>query len=247
MPTDTEVLGSEVRALVRAAATASLATRRAADGWPYASLVACASDHAGRPLLLLSDLAEHTRNLGAEPRCSLLFDGTAGEDSPLAGARATLFGRAERAADPHLLARFVARHPDAADYAGFADFNLYRLAVAGAHLVAGFGRIHDVAAADVLRAASDSAPLAEAEADILAHMNADHADAVALYATRLAGRSPGAWRMTGIDPEGLDLAAGAARARVAFPDTVATAEQARAALVGLAKSAREAAQTGQRH
>jgi len=129
-----------VRALIRSADRAVLAT--ALGGWPYASLVLPAADADGAPLLLLSDLAEHARNLKADPRCSLLFDGTQGLADPLTGLRVTVMGEARPIADKALVERFVARHPSAELYAGFGDFRLYRMAVARAHVVAGFGRIH---------------------------------------------------------------------------------------------------------
>ena len=156
------------------------------------------------PLLLLSDLAQHTRNLVADPLVSLLFEAPPGYPDPLAGPRLTLLGRAERCDDAHAAARFAARHPSSAVYAGFADFHLYRVVVERGHLVAGFGRISWIEGGD-LRFAADASALAAAEAEIVAHMNADHADAIALYAERLLGRAGDGWRMTGIDPEGLDL------------------------------------------
>lgn len=223
------------RALVRAADRATLATRLAEDGWPYASLamVACGQDAA--PLLLLSDLAEHSRNLAAEARASLLYDGTAGLDSPLTGARATLLGRIEKCDDAGLRARYLRRHPEAERYAGFADFSLYRMAVERAHLVAGFGEIHWLAAEAVVD--GEATALAESEAGIVDHMNADHADAVALYAGRLLGLDGDDWVMTGIDPEGLDLRRGRTVARLAFDGRVTDAETARAVLVALARRA----------
>lgn len=243
-----------VRGLARAADRAALATRLApsdrssgggAGGEPYASLVLIALDHAGRPRLLLSDLADHTRNLKADPAASLLIDGTGGLAEPLTGPRASLQGRiapvaaAER---PALLARFVARHPSAALYAGFGDFDLYRLAPTAAHLVAGFGRIHWVRAVDgLLFDTAGAEPLAEAEAEIVAHMNGDHLDAVALYANVLLDRPGAGWRMTGVDPEGCDLRRGGEVARLPFDTPVADAEGARAALVRLVKRARAAA------
>ena len=81
------------RDLIRSSDRAVLSTAMTGDGWPYGSLVMTACDHAARPLLLISDLAEHTKNLGADTRASLLFDGTAGLDSPLTGARVTVMGR----------------------------------------------------------------------------------------------------------------------------------------------------------
>ena len=229
--------GPAARQLMRGRRTAALATSMAEGGGPYASLVLVAADHDGTPILLLSRLAEHTRNLEADPRASLLFDGTEGLESPLTGARATVVGRAERSAEPRHRARFLARHPDAADYADFADFGFFRLHVERAHLVAGFGRIHWAGRSDVLYAGEWSA-LAEREAEIVAHMNEDHADAVQLYAAKLRGREGGGWRMTSCDPEGCDLARGAAGLRIDFERPAGDAEAARAELVRLAKRAR---------
>lgn len=132
--------------VIAAADRAVLATSQA--GWPYASLVLPALDATGAPLLLLSDLAEHAKNLKADPRCSLLFDGTGGLEDPLTGPRVTVMGEARPVVDADLLARFVARHPSAEIYAGFGDFQLYRMTVARVHLVAGFGHIHWIEASD---------------------------------------------------------------------------------------------------
>jgi heme iron utilization protein len=230
------------RRLLRAVDRATLAT--SCDGWPYASLVLVAVDHDATPILLISDLARHTLNLKAEPRVSLLFDGTGGLDDPLTGARATVLGRAERvgreSADAvRLAARYCARHPSASLYAGFGDFAFYRVDVARAHLVAGFGRIHWVEAAELLRPADDAAALAAAEADIVRHMNEDHADAVELYATRLLGRNGGGWVLTGIDPEGADLRRGGEVVRLDFGTPVRDPEGARAELVRLVETARQ--------
>ena len=136
-----------------AAARALLAGDRAAlatldaQVWPYVSLVLVAQDEGGLPLLLLSDLAEHTKNIRADGRASLLFDGTAGMAEPLAGPRLTLMGRIEPAPEPAALARYIARHPSAEAWAGMRDFRLYRLAPTRGHLVAGFGRIAWIEAA----------------------------------------------------------------------------------------------------
>ena len=140
-PQASQTTVDEARRLIRTADRAVLATSRG-DGWPYASLVLPAVDGDGAPLLLLSDLAEHAKNLKAEPRCSLLYDGTAGLENPLTGFRITVLGEAWPVEDRDLLARFVARQPTSALYAGFADFRLYRMAISRAHAVAGFGRIH---------------------------------------------------------------------------------------------------------
>lgn len=231
--------GAAARRLMRGRGHAGLATSFA--GHPYVSLVTSACDIDASPLLLLSDLAQHTRNILADPRVSLLFEDTSEHPDPLAGPRLTLLGRAERCDDPRCAARFAARHPGSAAYAGFADFHLYRVVVERGHLVAGFGRIAWIEAAD-LRFSEDASGLAAAEAEIVAHMNADHADAVALYAERLLGRPGGGWRMTGIDPEGIDLRQEGATARLDFAGNfhrpVLTPEAARHALVALAQEAR---------
>ena len=232
----------EARRLIRARDHAALAT--SLGGWPYASLVAAACDVEASPLLLLSDLAQHTSNLAVEPRVSLLFEATAGHADPLAGPRLTLLGRAERCDDQHRAARFLARHPASAAYAGFADFHLYRIVIERGHLVAGFGRIAWVDGVH-LRYAADASALAAAEGEIVAHMNADHGDAVQLYARNLLGRAGEGWKMTGIDPEGLDLQrqteAGGETARLDFPEPVLTPATARRALVLLAERARQRA------
>lgn len=234
--------GRRVRDLVRATPRAGLATLLAGGSspWPYVSLVLVALDHDASPLLLLSDLADHTKNLRGDPRAALLFDGTGGWHDPLAGPRATLLGRVRPCDDARLKARFLARHPNAAVYAGFADFHLYRMAVERAHLVAGFGDIHWLEAGAVLFDAAGAAALAAAEAEIVAHMNADHAEAVQAIANAASPAPAADWAMTGIDPEGGDFRSGDRVARVAFEAAVRTAEAARRELVRLTRAARAA-------
>jgi hypothetical protein len=231
--------GKKTRALIRGNDRAALATaQRDAEAWPYGSLVLCACDHRGAPLLLISDLAEHSRNLAADPRLSLLFDGTAGLTDPLTGARASVLGRAVKDDEPAHLARFVARHPSAGDYFGFADFHLYRIEVERAHLVAGFGAIDWIDRPEILLDTAACRDLATAESDIVDHMNADHADAIAEYAHGLLGRGGDGWRMTGIDPEGADLRRDGEIGRVTFDQPIHGPTEAREQLVALAREAR---------
>jgi hypothetical protein len=224
------------RRLLRREQRATLATSMC--GAPYASLVLIAADLDASPLLLLSDLAQHSRNIAFDPRVSLLFDGTAGYRDPLTGPRLTVIGQARAVEDPRGLARFTAHHPTSAVYSGFADFRLYRVTVERGHLVAGFGRIHWIDGRDLLFAA-DAAALAAAEPEILTHMNEHQADAVADYARGLLGRAGADWRMTGIDPEGADLVRDGETARLDFSALVLTPAAARAALVELAQKARK--------
>lgn len=229
-----------VRALLRGLDRASLATFLPAEpaGWPYASLVLVAVDHDLTPILLLSDLAEHTKAIRADGRVSLLFDGTAGLDQPLTGPRVTVLGRAERTDDERLKRRFLARHPDAALYAGFRDFGFYRVSVERSHLVGGFGKIRWIDRAGL--AAPEAEGLAAAEPGIVGHMNEDHGDAVQLYAEKLIGRTAGGWTMTGIDPEGVDLRRRGETARLDFDAPLTSAGEARKVLVALVARARTA-------
>jgi putative heme iron utilization protein len=233
-----------VRELVRALDRASLASALPVDnsaaggsGWPYASLVIVAVDHDLSPILLLSDLAEHTKAIKRDSRVSLLFDGTAGLAQPLTGPRVTLVGRAALCEDERIKARFIARHPDAAMYAGFKDFHFYRVAVERAHLVGGFGKIAWIESAELCPAPPPKA-LVESEEGIVVHMNEDHADAVALYASKLLKLPGEGWRMTGIDSEGLDLRSGGTVGRLALPVPVSGPEEARKALISLVTRAR---------
>src|SRR5882757_6844313 len=237
----TEDTPHSVRDLVRRLDKAALATALPNENgsWPYASLVLVAVAHDLSPILLMSDLAEHSKAIAADNRVSLLFDGTAGLDQPLTGPRVTLMGRAEQTGEERLKKRFLARHPDAAMYAGFGDFRFYRVALERAHLVGGFGKIRWLTMAELLPAPPAPA-LIKSEQEIVAHMNDDHADAVGLYATKLLGLPGGGWRMTGIDGEGIDLRLRGVVARLALPTPVTGPEEARKALIALVAKARTA-------
>lgn len=230
-----------VRRLVREARFGALATLDA-DGGPYASLVAVASDGAGRPGLLISTLARHTQNLARDARASLLF--SVGGADPMNSARAGLTGRLVRVEDEAereaLKTRFIARHADAAGYSTFPDFGFYRMEIAGAHLVEGFGRIVDVPGEKLLTDWSGCEDLVESAPGVIAHMNEDHADAVALYASVLAGEAEGTWRMIGVDPEGFEIAGAGRVRRIDFGARAADSTSVRRELVVLAKAARKA-------
>jgi putative heme iron utilization protein len=241
-PEGTEPPAAAARRILKSVPMASLATLAAtADGWPYASLVACAVGHDGTPALLLSELADHTRNLRADPRASLLLDNTAGLANRMAGERLTLMGRLAPVEDAVLRRRYLARHPGAAHYADFADFALWAMTVERAHLVGGFANAHWLEAAAVLAPLPEAYALTEAETGILEHMNADHRDAIDVYANHLARRGGQGWRLTGIDREGIDLRRAGETARVAFPAPVDDGEAAKEALIELVARARAVA------
>jgi heme iron utilization protein len=229
---------AEARSLLRAVLKGSLATLRKVSGHPYASLVLTATDSDGTPLFLISRLALHTQNLSADSRASLLIDGTGTEADPMAGARITLIGSVQPTTSATARARFLARHPSAQGYADFPDFAFYALKPESAHFIGGFGRIVDISANDLVLPLAGAEALIDAEPGIVSHINEDHADAIELYATRLLGAAPGAWRMTGIDPEGCDLVLGARGLRLPFASRITNATEARQELVRLVGVAR---------
>lgn len=233
-----------VRRMVRHARKAALATAMEEGGAPYASLVTLATDHDGSPILLLSTLADHTRNLMADPRASLLVEETEGVPNPQTGPRVTLTGRIARVTDPtdaqRLHRRFLARHPAAALYAGFGDFAWYRMTVERAHFVGGFARAVWIDDGPSLLTPPDlAAALAEAEVSIITHMNEDHAKAVGDYARRLCGLSGEGWRLAALDADGCDLVLDEQTARLPFDPPLQQASDARGTLVELARKARE--------
>src|SRR5262245_41147885 len=179
--------------LLREGRSAALATLMPASGDPYCSLVNVATAADGAPLLLISRLAVHTKNILADARVSLMLDERRPGD-PLEGARVMLMGTAQQTDDPNARRRYLARQPEAKMFADFGDFGFYRIDLRGAHLVAGFGRIVDLSRADILTDLADADALVGAEEEIVAHMNAEHLAAVRLYATRLLGDGDGDWR-----------------------------------------------------
>jgi putative heme iron utilization protein len=222
--------------LLREAGEGALATL-SPGGAPYASLVTVATAMDGAPILLLSRLARHTANVGVDPRVSLLLEGERKRD-PLEGARISLAGTLARIDDPAVRRRFLARHPSAGAYAGFSDFGFWRMEVSGAHLVAGFGRIADLNKDDLLTDIGGAEALSAAEESAVAHMNEDHRDAIALYATKLLGEEAGNWRIVSLDPEGCDLMQDERTRRLEFPQRVTEAGALRQVLVRLAQEVR---------
>lgn len=212
------------RGLLRCSRQGALATLMTATGAPYCSLVNVAATPEGAPLLLVSRLAVHTRNLLADPRVSLMLDERRAGD-PLEGARIMVGGTIELAAEAPPEAwrrRYLAAHPSAEAFVGFKDFLFAAIRIEAVHLVAGFGRIVDLGQKDVLTDLTGAEALVAAEPDIVAHMNADHRDTMNLYATRLLGGADGEWACTGCDPDGMDFQSGSTALRLDFAERVLT-------------------------
>jgi hypothetical protein len=218
---------ARARGLVRRGLKGALATLDRRNGGPFASLVTFASEPGGAPIFLISRLAHHTQNLAADARASLLVDGTDGLGDPLSGGRVSLAGRITPTTHPNARRRFLARHASAAQYADFADFGFFRLEIERGHFVGGFGRIDELAATDLLIDVAGAEDLAEAEVTLLEAINREFGrDLERLAAAQGAEPTGGTpWRATGIDPEGLDLLAGTAAARIVFPRLIGSAAQ----------------------
>jgi len=231
------------RSLLRRSRQGALATLTPGSGDPYCSLVNVASHPDGSPILLISRLALHTRNLLGDARLSLMLDERV-EGDPLEGSRIMLAGVAEQASGDDvaiLRRRYLNAHPSSEVFVNFKDFSFFRIRPTGAHLVAGFGRIVDLKPEQFLTDISDAASLLEAEQGVLDHTNTDHREAMNLYATKLLGAKSADWRCTGCDPEGIDLQAGSITLRLDFPRRIVTPAALRQVLKQFADQARAAA------
>ncbi len=231
------------RSLLRQARHGALSTTDS-SGHPFASLVALATDHDGAPIIITSHLSGHTGHLERDPRAALLV-ADVGRGDPLAHPRLTLTVRAAavRPEDPgyaHLRGRYLRRNPKADLYVDLPGFWFWRLEPVRAALNGGFGKAWSGTWADLATDLADADALLAAEAGAVEHMNADHADAVRLYATTLCGQPDGPWRVSGIDPDGIDLVTGDAATRLAFPSRITGPGPLRAALKDLADAARAA-------
>jgi putative heme iron utilization protein len=205
------------------------------DGYPFGSIVPCVTDHAARPVIFISRLAEHTRNIEADARVSLLVRDD--HSDAQAGARLTLIGNARRVSDDlaALQARYLNYLPDAARLLALGDFSFYRIEPVTLRYIGGFGAIEWISADGYAPPAN---ALAESETAIVAHMNADHAAALHAYCRHFKRRQPAAVAMIGIDCDGFDVRADGELLRFDFAQPVVDAQRARAALTAMAGQAR---------
>ena len=240
LPTPTHA--ERARTLVAQVSTGTLCTLALEpDGYPYGSFVTVAFD-AADPVFLISALAEHTKNLERDPRASLLV-AEGGAADPLANGRVTMLGPCTRLQGDcgRERAAFFGVHPNSTYYADFRDFSFWKLHVDHVRYIGGYGRMSWIGQDEWRSAEPD--PLAASAAAMIAHMNADHADAMVLYckafskATEVASAS-----MTAIDRYGFEMSAMTARGprpvRVAFGKPVRTPEDVRGALISMVNDAR---------
>jgi heme iron utilization protein len=232
------------RTLLHLGRVGSLSTlSRKRPGFPFGSLMPYALDGQGRPLFLISTMAMHTQNLQQDARASLLVTQPEAEGDPLGAARVTVVGNAATLAAPEIAeARglYLERHPNSKYWVDFDDFSFFRLDVVDVYYVGGFGVMGWVAAPEYVDAHAD--PLADAAAGILAHMNADHQDALILLAKVLAGTTAQETVMTAVDRLGFHVRMkteeGMKGARIAFLGEVTTPGETRKMLVDMVQQAR---------
>ncbi len=227
--------GDAARHFVRGQHSGVLSTlSKRLDGYPFGSVAPFILDHSGCPVILISDIAEHTRNIAADPRVSLIVQ-PYNPDMQVAG-RVTIIGQALRLADKEPLGpRYLRFHPQAKSYFAMHDFQFYRIEPVRIRYIGGFGRIHWVDPAAYLCACG---PLAPQESDIIAHMNQDHGDKLIAYCRHVHGVETATATLLGIDPDGFDVGTDTNVLRFAFDAPVYDAGAARQALEALAQAAR---------
>jgi heme iron utilization protein len=237
-----EMLGRE-----RSGVLSTISVKEA--GWPFGSITPYAQLETGEPVILISEIAEHTRNVRRDARVSLLVQDSASIRSPQAGARVTILGYAIPMPPPYLEHAgrlYTSVFPDSATYFSAHDFSLYTIVVTQIRYIGGFGDIHWVAGDAFVdhAAASDIDPLASQIDGVCKHMNEDHADSLLLMAERLAGTRAQSARMIHVDSGGFDVIAlqdGVHKyLRLAFPEPVSSSDQTRRAMVNLVQQARSA-------
>ena len=251
--------GEEVRAWLEAESTATLSTLAVEPdlaGFPIGSLTPFALDGRGRPLLLIADISAHSQDLVRDPRGSLFVRDPRPAGDPQATWRVALLGRFERLAladddcpgattvdaEEHeeLLARYAERVPAARRYLEFHPFHLWRMhEVVKARSIAGFGRIHWVDGEECLVPEPDQA-FSEAATGAVAHMNADHADALVEVVRGLHGHEAEAAEMLALDRRGYQVQAGEHSWYVSFGRALGAPDEIRGAVVGTLQRARSA-------
>jgi hypothetical protein len=226
------------KTLVRTARYGALATLDPLDGSPAVSRVNLATAMDGSPIFLISRLSSHCTNLMADGRCSLLV-GEPGKGDPLAYPRMTLIGTATQIStgpeQAYIRDRYLRRHPKSALYVDFSDFSFWRFGTSRASLNGGFGRAYSLTSADLATPLKVIETLSEIEGGAVSHMNEDHLAAIERYAAT-AKEEPDGWRLSTLDPEGLDLISGDRVARIWFETALTSAAELRPVLVKLAKN-----------
>lgn len=202
------------------------------EGYPFGSIAPYTLNYDGEPIILISDIAQHTRNIKQNDKVSLtVFDPRA--DDPQSSSRLTWIGDAEPVdpSDTESRDRYLRYFPSAESYFETHDFSFYRVRLRRARFIGGFGRIFWIEPDAMLI----KNPFRESEKGIIDHMNRDHQQALFHYCKLLGNAGVEAVTMTGIDSEGFDLLGDGRKLRIDFDSPIQTPEEARANLVRLAR------------
>jgi len=208
--------------LLRTARTAALATIDRTCGAPLTTLVSIGADFSGAPLMLLSHLAHHTKNLAIDPRGSLLLSTRPDRGDPLNGPRLTLSGRIIAHEEASARARFIRQNPKSRLYAAFSDFCIYRMDLEAVFFNGGFARAVSMAPEDVLTNIDGVDSLIQAEEALLDWVNSDQGAIASHPLIGSTSQKTRRWRARSLDTEGLDIASGSATARIVFDAPVSS-------------------------
>jgi len=238
-------LNLEARKFLRSTRSGILSTHSARfEGYPFGSVAPFVLDHNCQPIILISNIAEHTKNIIINPKVSLLV--FAGGEDLQANARLTLLGEAVKIykdVDADLRARYLRYLPQAASYFDMHDFSFYRIHIHQARYIGGFGKMSWLSDVDLLSGiTSTSSVLAGQETAIIEHMNADHTENLLNYCKHFHHIDAAHAHMLGIDCDGFDVSARigdtSTLLRFDFEQQIHDAQSARAALVAMAKVAK---------
>lgn len=236
-------LNLEARKFLRSTRSGILSSHSARfEGYPFGSVAPFVLDHSCQPVILISNIAEHTKNIIANPKVSLLV--FAGAEDLQANARLTLLGEAAKInkdEDANLRARYLRYLPQASSYFDMHDFAFYRIQIRQARYIGGFGKMSWISENDLLSdIASIGSPLASQEAAIVEHMNADHSESLISYCKHFHGVETTHAQMLGIDCDGFDVNANMDNhtivLRFDFDQQIHDAQSARTALVNMSKA-----------
>ncbi len=223
----------------------------------YSTFTLAAFDYDLSPILLLSDLSEHTRNIKEKNSASLMlceerklykffpkFDNKfSSYEDPMSRPRVTLIGKLKKTSDSNDRKRFISRHPASNLYANFKDMNFYKMDIKSAHLIGGFAQVKWFTSDEIL--CKNISNFKNSEENIISHMNSSHKTSIKMYINNLmqnelsSAQRKGDWNITGVDPDGFDLRKKQTTARYFFEKEISNAAKLRGVFVNLHKKASE--------
>lgn len=221
-PSESGLIVTVARKLIRENGIATLATIDRDSGHPYASLTAAATDLDGSPITLVSDLSVHTQNLKCDSRASILFASPAASGDPLDSGRVSVTGTIEPTHSPSCRARFLLQHPEASIYADFNDFSFRRMNAIKMHYVGGFGQVATLLPADVLVDAQTADHWITRHDEIASGINRNHSALLARLADHAAPNLSAPVEFGACDPDGCYLRVGGKPFRIGFAERIAS-------------------------